>query len=448
MDSAFGCFPDREHAGRLLAARLTAMDLQLPVVYALPRGGVPVAVVIARALHAPLDLIMVRKIGAPFAPELALAAVADGEGAETVVNQEVLRLSGASEAFLERARKRELQEIERRRSLYLGNRPPITAAGHTAVIVDDGLATGATAKAALAAVKRRGAARTVLAIPVAPIQTLEDLRGHADAIVCLHPAGDFRGVGAFYDDFHQLTDEETVGLLRLVWAEGNRPGAEKGSEVTRSQVVIPPLPLAGDLMVPPSPRGVILFAHGSGSSRLSPRNRAVAEALNAHGFATLLLDLLTEPEAQNRRNVFDIPLLAERLLQAAAWLNGQPTLGNLPLSLFGASTGAAAALTAAAKLGARVGAVVSRGGRPDLAGASLRQVTAPTLLIVGDRDHHVLELNRQALALLTGEKRLETVRGAGHLFEEPGALEAVTAMAAAWFEHHLPSTPGEAALIS
>jgi predicted phosphoribosyltransferase/dienelactone hydrolase len=443
MESAFGCFSDREHAGRLLAARLTAMDLQLPVVYALPRGGVPVAVEIARALHAPLDLIMVRKIGAPFAPELALAAVVDGESAEIVVNQEVLRLSGATEAFLERARKRELQEIERRRSLYLGNRPPITAVGHTAIIVDDGLATGATAKAALAAVKRRGAARTVLAIPVAPIQTLEDLRGHADAVVCLHPAGDFRGVGAFYGDFHQLTDEETVGLLRLVWAAG--PGAEKGSTVTRSQVAIPPLHLAGDLVIPPSPRGVILFAHGSGSSRLSPRNRAVAEALNAHGLATLLLDLLTEPEAQNRRNVFDIPLLAERLLQAVAWLNGQPTLGDLPLGLFGASTGAAAALTAAAELGARVGAVVSRGGRPDLAGASLPQVTAPTLLIVGDRDHHVLELNRQALALLAGEKKLETVRGAGHLFEEPGALEAVTAMAAAWFEHHLSSMPGEAA---
>jgi putative phosphoribosyl transferase len=448
MDDSFGSFIDRAHAGRLLAARLTGMDLPQPIVYALPRGGVPVAVEIARALHAPLDLIMVRKIGAPFAPELALAAIVDGERAETVVNEEIRHLTGASDAFLERARKRELEEIERRRSVYLGHRPPVTAAGRTAIIVDDGLATGATAKVALAAVKRRGAARTILAVPVAPRDTMEELRGYADAVICLHPAAQFRGVGAFYDDFHQLTDEETVGLLRLAWAAEHAPEGTQGRAVTRSEVAIPPLHLVGDLAVPVSPRGVVLFAHGSGSSRLSPRNRAVAEDLNAHGFATLLLDLLTEPEAQNRRNVFDIPLLAERLLQAVAWLNGQPTLGDLPLGLFGASTGAAAALTAAAELGARVGAVVSRGGRPDLAGARLRQVTAPTLLIVGGADYHVLELNRQALALLAGEKKLETVPGAGHLFEEPGALEIVTAMAASWFEHHLPSAPGEAAKLS
>ena len=448
MDSSFGCFTDREHGGRLLAASLTAMDLPRPVVYALPRGGVPVATEVARALHAPLDLIMVRKIGARFAPEFALAAVVDGERAETVVNQEILRLTGATEAFLEHARKRELQEIERRRSLYLGNHVPVAVAGHSAIIVDDGLATGATAKAALAAVKRRGAARAILAVPVAPVDTVEDLRRHADTVVCLHVAQDFPGVGAFYADFHQLTDEETVGLLRLAWAEENRPGVAKDGPATESQVSVPPLHLAGDLVVPPSPRGVVLFAHGSGSSRFSPRNKAVADELNAHGFATLLFDLLTEEEARNRRNVFDIPLLAERLLQAIAWLNGQPTLGDLPLGLFGASTGAAAALTAAAELGARVSAMVSRGGRPDLAGPRLHEVTASTLLIVGDRDHEVLALNRQALALLAGEKKLETVRGAGHLFEELGALEAVTALAAAWFEHHLLATESEPAKVS
>ena len=164
---------------------------------------------------------------------------------------------------------------------------------------------------------------------------------------------------------------------------------------------MPPLELAADLQMPANPRGVIVFAHGSGSSRLSPRNRAVADDLNRRGFATLLLDLLTESEAGQRRNVFDIDLLAERLAQAVAWIDLHPELATLPLGLFGASTGAGAALKAAARLGERVGAVVSRGGRPDLAGeAALAKVRAPTLLIVGGDDHGVIELNRAAIAVM------------------------------------------------
>jgi len=208
----------------------------------------------------------------------------------------------------------------------------------------------------------------------------------------------------------------------------------------RRQVSVPPLGLAGDLCVPPAPRGIILFAHGSFSSRLSPRNVSVADSLNAQNFATLLLDLLTEAEARDRRNVFDIPLLAERLLQAVLWINAEPDVAALKLGLFGASTGAGAALLAAAELDGRVSAVVSRGGRPDLAGPRLSQVGAPTLLIVGGEDHHVLELNRQALAALTCEKRLSIVPNATHLFEEPGGLEAVVALAGAWFQHYLIPT--------
>src|SRR5690606_33923826 len=159
--------------------------------------------------------------------------------------------------------------------------------------------------------------------------------------------------------------------------------------------------------------------HGSGSSRLSPRNIAVADTLNAHGFATLLFDLLTHAEAQDRRNVFDIPLLADRVVQAALYVSGEPDVADLPLGLFGASTGAAAALLAAAELRDRISAVVSRGGRPDLAGTRLSDVVAPTLLIVGGEDRHVLELNRQALAALRCEKLLKMVPRAGHVFEEP-----------------------------
>lgn len=199
---------------------------------------------------------------------------------------------------------------------------------------------------------------------------------------------------------------------------------------------IPPLGLAGTLTVAADARALVVFAHGSGSSRLSPRNRAVAEGLNERGFATLLFDLLTVDEEADRANVFDIPLLADRLGDAMRWLDGLP-VGRLPLGLFGASTGAAAALVAAANMPKRIGAVVSRGGRPDLAGDALDAVRAPTLLIVGGADHGVIELNRQALTRLPGPKALEIIPGATHLFPEPGALEAVIDLAARWFERHL-----------
>lgn len=416
-----------------MAARLAALALDRPVVYALPRGGVPVALEIARALHAPLDLVLVRKIGAPGAPEVALGAVVDGKSPETIINEDVRAATGADDTYLERARQRELAELERRRALYLGNRAQLEPTGHTAIVVDDGLATGATAKAALIAIKRQGAARIVLAIPVAPEETLAEMRQHADVVVCLYPAKSFRGVGLSYEDFHQLTDEETIGLLRQGWAEVD----EAAPVPTKRQIAVPPLGLVGDLCVPPDPRGIILFAHGSGSSRLSPRNIAVADRLNAEGFATLLLDLLTTDEARDRRNVFDIPLLAERLLETVIWIGAEPDIADLPLGLFGASTGAGAAMLAAAELQGRVAAVVSRGGRPDLAGPRLAEVEAPTLFIVGRDDQQVLALNRKALAALTCDKLLRIVPNATHLFEEPGALEAVTDMACAWFQHYL-----------
>lgn len=443
-------FADRAEAGRQLAARLSAMTFDRPVVYALPRGGVPVGVEVARALEAPLDLIFVRKIGAPGAPEVALGAVVDGESPQTVINEEVRLHSRASDDYLERARARELQEAERRRTRYLGDRPQVDPRGRAVIVVDDGLATGATMKAALIAMKRQGASRICVAVPVAPAEVLAEMKGMADDVVCLNPARVFYGVGGFYDDFHQLTDEETVGLLRQLWSATDGPA--DGTALMRRAVAVPPLGLPGELAVPGAARGLVLFAHGSGSSRLSPRNRMVADQLNAQGFATLLFDLLTAAEAADRRNVFDIPLLAERIVQAALYASAEPDVADLPLGLFGASTGGGAALVAAAELGSRVRAVVSRGGRPDLAGAQLARVRAATLLIVGGNDTHVIELNRQALAQLPGDKLLRIVPGAGHLFEEPGKLEAVTQLACGWFEHYLPApaglTPAEAAPVT
>lgn len=208
-------------------------------------------------------------------------------------------------------------------------------------------------------------------------------------------------------------------------------------------VRIGPSALAGDLRLPARARSLVIFAHGSGSSRLSPRNRAVATALNGRGMATLLFDLLTQEEEADRANVFDIALLARRLLDAVVWAGRDAECRGLAVGLFGASTGAAAALAAAAVLGEGIGAVVSRGGRPDLAGAFLPNVRAPTLLIVGGRDETVLALNRQALAQITAPKALEVVPGATHLFSEPDAMDRVTALAGHWFEAHLaPSVHG------
>ena len=197
------------------------------------------------------------------------------------------------------------------------------------------------------------------------------------------------------------------------------------------------LHLCGDLGMPRDARGVVLFAHGSGSGRFSPRNRFVAQTLQARGLATLLLDLLEEREADDRRKVFDIDLLADRLLAAAAWLRRQPSTAGLPLGYFGASTGAGAALQAAARMPEAVAAVVSRGGRPDLAAPFLARVTAPTLLIVGGDDVPVIDMNEEALAQLTCAKRLIIVPGATHLFEEPGTLEQVAGHAGDWFERYL-----------
>ena len=207
--------------------------------------------------------------------------------------------------------------------------------------------------------------------------------------------------------------------------------------IRTTDVLVGSRALPGSVISPANPTGLVVFAHGSGSSRHSPRNIRVAHQLNAAGLATLLFDLLTDLEAADRRNVFDIPLLAGRVQEAVRWTRQQTAFREIPIGLFGASTGAAAALVAAAGVPEHVGAVVSRGGRPDLAGDSLREVRAPTLLIVGGADLDVLRLNRAALAELRCQAELEIVPDATHLFEEPGALDAVVRSACAWFARYL-----------
>ncbi len=227
--------------------------------------------------------------------------------------------------------------------------------------------------------------------------------------------------------------------MEIVMAALANPAAKLATRRTTSSrdVRIPPLGLAGTLQLSPDSNGLIVFAHGSGSSRFSSRNTAVADALNNSGHTTLLFDLLLPEEERDRRRVFDIPLLADRLIDVVQWIDRDKTLAGLPLILFGASTGAGAALVAAARLGDRISAVISRGGRPDLAGRALEAVRVPTLLIVGGNDDVVLELNEEALSRLNGPKALQIVPNATHLFPEPGALAKVIDFANDWLDRHL-----------
>jgi putative phosphoribosyl transferase len=441
-------FANRDDAGRQLAGRLEHLRGQPVVVLGLPRGGVPVAAQVARALGAPLDVIVVRKIGVPFQPELAMGAV--GEDGAGVTDHHVIRASAIRPEEFAAAEAREQATVSARAARYRSYRPREPLIGRTAVVVDDGIATGSTARAACQIARARGAARVVLAVPVAPPGWEERIGPDADEMVSVGTPPDLYAIGQFYADFSQLTDDDVVAYLDLA-TTGVAASASSGlASATASdppyegaevRPAAGPIRLAGYLTIPENAPGAVLFAHGSGSSRHSPRNRYVATVLNDAGLGTLLFDLLTPDEEADRANVFDVELLARRLADVTAWLRAQPSAREAAIGYFGASTGAAAALWAAAEPGAGIAAVVSRGGRPDLAGPRLTAVTAPTLLIVGGLDTLVLDLNREAQAQLRCESKLAVVPGATHLFEEPGTLAMAAGLASDWFVSHLNTLP-------
>ena len=472
-------FLDRSDAGRRLANRMLHLRGEDVVVLALPRGGVPVAAEVARALGAPLDVIVVRKLGVPVQPELGMGAI--GEGDVRIINPEVVAITHVTDAEIATVERRERAELDRRARRFRGDRPRTPLAGRTAVIIDDGIATGSTARAACQVARAQGAARVVLAVPVAPPSACTALAADADEVICLETPGHFLAIGEWYRDFSQTSDREVVSLLQRAAAErgsagvarpaggsggadgpvprarpapdtggparaaggpspaagGRAPGPAAGPWGGEVVILAGPARLAGHLSTPGGGAGMVLFAHGSGSSRRSPRNRFVADVLATAGLGTLLFDLLTAEEGQDRANVFDIGLLAGRLGAVTRWVHGQPGLAGARVGYFGASTGAAAALWAAAEPGADVAAVVSRGGRPDLAMPRLAAVRAPTLLIVGALDDAVLGLNREAQRHLHGENQLAVVPGASHLFEEPGTLERAAGLARDWFTRYL-----------
>lgn len=396
-------FVDRRDAGRQLADLLRHLRSADPVVLAVPRGGVPVAAEVAEALEAPLEVCLVGAARAPFADA----------------------------------------------------QQPLEVDGRTVIVVDEGLVTGAAARAACQVAREYGAARVILAPPIAAYDKTPRLYDVADELICIHAPEDFVSVADAYAQLPRVPDAQIIELLeaaakrsyqtnadKLMTEHANVSGRTVGTESSRVQVHSgDSTRLPGLLAVPRNPVGVVVFAYGSGTGTAAARNRYVAQYLYSHGIATLLLDLLTEPPAIDRRTVFDIGLLGQRLLDACAWLRGQPTLNRLALGLFGAGTGAAAAVWAAAEPGSDVAAIVLLSGRPDLAGSRrLAAVAAPTLLIAGARDAAVLDLNRRAKLRMRCANQLLVVPGADNRFDDPRNLAVAVRLAEDWFTSCL-STP-------
>ena len=439
-------FRDRIDAGRQLAMRLSSYaNRDDVIVLGIPRGGVIVALEVARALNVPLDIFLSRKLGVPGHEELAFGAIAAGDG--RYLDKRVIEATGISEQQIERVTQDAKNTLQQRALLYRGNRPTLEVKGRTIVLVDDGIATGASVYAAISALRQMKPANLVLAVPVAPASTCAWLRSEVDQLICVYAPEQFYAVGQFYNFFPQVTDDEVQEVLRRVSLPATKSfRVETSQGGSQSEVLIDlgNVQFEGTLSIPNHPKAIVLFAHGSGSSRHSPRNRYVAQVLQAEGFATLLFDLLTnEEESVDRQTAefrFDIELLSKRLIGVTQWIRCHPATRTLPISYFGASTGAAAALAAAARLTGTITAIVSRGGRPDLAGNALGLVRPPVLLIVGEKDEIAIGLNRQAFdKLKCSTKQLVIVPGATHLFEEEGALQQVAQLAAHWFSRNFLS---------
>lgn len=425
-------FKNRRHAGQLLGNKLAGQNYLNPIVLALPRGGVPVAAEVARALSAPLDVLLVKKVGVPFQSELAGGAIC--EDSEPLWNTSILSHLGLGPHDFSEIIGRQREKIKNQNLMFRAGKNLPELSGRDVIIVDDGLATGATALAATDYVLRHNPARVILAMPVAAPRSEQRFSKKVE-IIALQEPEELTSVGQWYDDFIQVEDKEVVEILKEF--ESKNPVVS----VPEMKFTLDGVNLYGDLTAPQQAKALILFAHGSGSSRKSTRNQFVAHKLNNAGFATLLFDLLTEEEAQDRRKVFDIHFLSRRLVHVTQIMRQQSSFSKLPFAYFGASTGAAAAIMATAHLpeAEKVFTIVSRGGRPDLAGASLRKVTIPTLLLVGGEDYGVIELNHEAKSQMSKAK-LIIVPGATHLFEEPGALEEVASLAEKWFTDHLKAT--------
>ncbi|MBK6488253.1 MAG: phosphoribosyltransferase [Gemmatimonadetes bacterium] len=435
-------FQDRHAAGVRLAEALSLHAAQRDVVVlGMARGGVAVAAPVAKALAAPLETFVGRKLGVPGLEEVAFGAIA--EGGATPILDDVHDYIGLPRRVVSAVLEHERAEMARRVGCYREGRALPTLAGKTVLVVDDGLASGATLTAAGRALRRQRPARLIAAVPVASTEGVQQVASMFDDVVAIVKPDAFGTVSDWYEDYDAVTDAEVCTLLGRralgagIAASPSPAGAETDVSIPTGETG-PTLAMAGDLGVPAGarpPHGLVIFAHGGGSSRASYRNRYLAARLRLTGWATLRVDLLGEHERaadDGGAMRFDIDRITRRLSRATRWCLDARVAGVGRLVLFGASTGAAAAVGVAAMWRSHVAAVIVRGGRIDLADHLLPQVDVPALLIVGKNDTATLQLTRAGARRLRGPVSVEVVRGAGHTFEEDGALGIVGEIATAW----------------
>ena len=418
---------NREHAGRQLARALKHLGGREPVIVALTPQGVSVARQVADRLGAELEALAVAGIHDAEDPSVRFGAAS--EGGVSIIDRQMCSTHRLTPADIERAVHRGVTEARRQSSIIHDGQSLIDLTGRHVIVVDDGVTSGMRMSAAVSHLRHVGAQTITIAVPVAPRSAIENLQVVADEVICPSVITENCAVDDCYEELTSLSESEIASILR------SASHHEVVMDITDPHGL--GWQLHGSLGIPRGATAMVVFAHGSGSSRHSPRNREVASSLNEAGFATLLFDLLTEEEESHRDLVFDIDFLARRLTAVVDWCADDERVADMPLGLFGASTGAAAALTTAAYRPHVVRAVVSRGGRPDLAGPALERVEAPTLLIVGGEDYQVIDLNETALKSLGRSSRMEIIPGATHLFEEPGALDKVCLLARSWFDEYL-----------
>ncbi|MDD7967961.1 phosphoribosyltransferase family protein [Actinomycetospora lemnae] len=424
-------FDDREDAGHRLARRLRHLAGEDVVVLALPRSGVPVAAVVARALDAPLDVLVTRPLGVPFQPGIAMGAI--GEDGARVVDEGVVRTVGASEAELTEVEHRERVLLERALQRYRAVRAREPLAGRVAVIVDDGAVAPSTVQVACRIARARAAARVVVAVPACSDEALPTLRAAADELVVIDRLRQYHVVGEAYADFPLVGDDEVVALLSRGGA--TRPVRPLDDEPTATiAVTVDRCRVPGHLTVPVDARGLVVLAAASGSSRFDARQRETARSLRAGGLATLVVDLLTPREEIARRCVFDTDVLATRLAGVVADTRRRDVCRDLPVGVLAEGAAAAAAFVVAARR-SDIATVVSCDGRPDLVTRWLPHVTTPVLLVVGDGDPALADRNRAARAELGGDSRLRVVMGSGHTHGAEGEHSP----------HDIPTRPVELA---
>lgn len=419
-------FTDRTEAGRRLAERVRPLAVDDPVVLSLPRGGVPVGAELANELGLDFDVLMVRKIGLPDRPESGVGAVA--EDGHVFYDDRALARMHVPRQALERTVEDGRAELTRRTTAYRGGRALPSVAGRDCVVVDDGVDTGGTARAALRMLRAQAPSRLVLAVPVASPEAVEVLGPEVDDLVVLCVPDNFRAVGDWYREFGQLSDDRVTALLNEYTRARGGQGSVRGVRVRVGQVY-----LDGELTVPTPLRGAVVMALGEDSA--DPRWKAVAAFLRRAGYATLSLDLLTDQERAEGRA--EAGTLGERLSDAVTWLRHSTDTAEGPLGMLGSGTVAPVALLTAAERGGDVGAVVVHGGRIDRAEDSLGGVRAPVLVLLESRDSFVREIGEWVRGRLGGPSDLTVLAGTDELLRGAWDWRSTATEAVAWFERHL-----------